>query len=62
MKTLVLSQDMARAFATSLCLKEIRAYIDANKSDYEQYLAEEQQKKEIVTPKPRRRISRKGAN
>jgi DNA-binding transcriptional MerR regulator len=47
-----------RAFAAAFPIEEIKQYIEANRADYEKWLAE---KKQAEAPPPKRRVSRKGA-
>ena len=56
----LLSKEQIRTFAAVLNLAEIKAYIEANREDYERFLADERTKPETFTPK--KRVSRKGVS
>jgi len=42
----LISKEQARVFVSSLCMKEILAYADANREAYERFLTEQAQARE----------------
>jgi hypothetical protein len=55
-----MTHEMARAFAVTLCIEEIRAFVVDNRADYERWLAQELAKEQALSPPKKKRVSRKG--